>query len=206
MAKYHFMTLCIVTFGILASAASHSLQIQRTEVPNREAVRLYLQQSQLPASLKDPLELEVLRGNYINVNYDIKLPGSAARADWHVDRVTYRALAYTDFGGKGISLYPAFLQLTEKEQVRLVVHLALHQLTGLGVTRLSEQGITAISDLMEKDAEAKTPEARAKIRKEFKTLLERSWVTDAKGKLLRTTPQTTYLDPWPFTKDSKRGL
>ncbi len=182
--------------------------VQASDLPHREQVRQYLQRSQLPAHIKDVLQERIFNGTYYDAALDFTFPGKDQPVDWHIDDKTRRVYAHVSFATGAITFYPGFLSLSQVEQVELVVHMGLHQMQGLGLSRMSEPVIRTLSDLIKKDQSLTDAESKRKMRTEMRAFLDQRWALTTEGSVYLAPPANAVLLPWPFDKkkaEAKNG-
>lgn len=174
-------------------------------MPLKKEVKEYLTRSHLPASIKDVLENVLFDAQFYSARMDFNFPGTDQPVDWHISKQNRRVYGHVDFDKGHFTLYPGFESLSREEQVRLLVHMGLHLVKGLGISRLSEPAMVELSQLMEKDLNEADPKKRRAIRIEMRDFIERRWAVDRLGVVFSSVFEPTNHNPWPFDKISAKA-
>ncbi len=169
-----------------------------------------MSRTQLPAHLKDVLENVLYKGRFFQAGVDFNFgSGTDMPVDWHMDPKTRRVYGHVDLASGGITIYPGFYGLKPKEQVELIVHMGLHLLQGLGLSRISEPTVRQLSDLLIQDQELKTEEERREMRAKLRRFVDHRWAVGKEGSVfLSPGLADQLLPPWPFDRkktEAKRG-
>ncbi len=211
LKKYHHIMWCIIVLlpQLAQAAQPPAFLLQPAPMPQFEGVRSFLQRSQLPAHLKDVLENILLKGQFFQAGVDFDFGGTDQPVDWHIDPKTRRVYGHVDLGSGAITIYPGFYGLKPKKQVEMLVHMGLHLLQGLGLSRISEPTIRQLSDMLVKDQELKTDHERREMRAQLRRFVDHRWAVGKEGTVfLSPGLADQLLPPWPFDRkktEAKHG-
>lgn len=209
--KYHCLTYCIMGLALYVTAAAAAVDpmLKPISIPQATGVRLFLTRSQLPAHLKDVLENNLLRGQFYQAPIDFQFNGSDQPADWHLDPKSRKALAHVNLSTGVFTLYPGFFALRTEAQIHLLIHLGLHTLKGLGLSRISEPTVKQLTEMMVRDYRTRRPRARRDLRAQFRRFIDQKWAVGAAGTAFLTPGmRDQVLPPWPFEnrrREVRRG-
>lgn len=177
-------------------------------MPQEAAVRLFLDRSQLPAHLKDVLENNLFKGQFYQSPLDFKFSGTDQPVDWHLDPKNRKVLAHVNLSTGLFTIHPGFFALRAEAQVHLLVHLGLHTLKGLGLSRISEPTVRQLTEMMVRDVRTRRPRARRELRAQFRRFIDQRWTVGKEGTFfLNPGMREQVLPPWPFERprEARRG-
>lgn len=170
MNKFIFTSLILAGFFAFAHEIGNGdldgiYKVKSTQNPLQKEIIELLAVSQLPASIKDPLQNELLNSSYLLADRDVSAKGAAFPGDWYIgstDKLFY-ARTMPRFGA-ATTLFPVFYTLGKAKQLEVLIHEAIHRLEFLRPNNISEDFVEATVQLIIEDAKiAKTQPQTEKL-------------------------------------------